>query len=120
MKHPYNISTLTQRQAIEALKEPYEVDKWVKTILLERGRMIEAFRLLPFCERIYPTDANFFLVKMNDAQAIYDYLKSNGVIVRNRANVHLCNNCLRITIGSKSENNELLSALRQYRPDTQA
>ena len=51
---------------------------------------------------------------MNDAQAIYDYLKSNGVIVRNRANVHLCNNCLRITIGSKSENNELLSALRQY------
>lgn len=114
VKHPYNISTLTQRQAIEALKEPYEVDKWVKTILLERGRMIEAFRLLPFCERIYPTDANFFLAKMNDAQAIYDYLKSNGVIVRNRANVHLCNNCLRITIGSKSENNELLSALRQY------
>lgn len=86
----------------------------MKTILLERGRMIEAFRLLPFCERIYPTDANFFLAKMNDAQAIYDYLKSNGVIVRNRANVHLCNNCLRITIGSKSENNELLSALRQY------
>lgn len=114
VKYPYNISTLTQRQAIEALKEPYEVDKWVKTILLERGRMIEAFRLLPFCERIYPTDANFFLAKMNDAQAIYDYLKSNGVIVRNRANVHLCNNCLRITIGSKSENNELLSALRQY------
>lgn len=114
VKHPYNISTLTQKQAIEALKEPYEVDKWVKTILLERGRMIEAFRLLPFCERIYPTDANFFLAKMNDAQAIYDYLKSNGVIVRNRTNVHLCDNCLRITIGSKSENNELLSALRQY------
>lgn len=114
VKYPYNVNTLTQQQALEALKEPYEVDKWVKTILLERGRMIEAFKMLPFCEKIYPTDANFFLAKMNDAQAIYDYLKSNGVIVRNRTNVHLCNNCLRITIGSKSENNELLSALRQY------
>lgn len=114
VKYPYNISTLTQKQALEALKEPYEVDKWVKTILLERGRMIEAFKLLPFCEKIYPTDANFFLTKVNDAQAIYDYLKGKGVIVRNRTNVHLCGNCLRITIGSKSENNELLSALRQY------
>lgn len=114
VKYPYNISTLTQKQALEALKEPYEVDKWVKTILLERGRMIEAFKLLPFCEKIYPTDANFFLTKVNDAQAIYDYLKSKGVIVRNRNNVHMCNNCLRITIGSKGENNELLSALRQY------
>lgn len=114
VKYPYNVNTLTQQQALEALKEPYEVDKWVKTILLERGRMIEAFKMLPFCEKIYPTDANFFLAKMNDAQAIYDYLKSNGAIVRNRTNVHLCNNCLRITIGSKSENNELLSALRQY------
>lgn len=114
VKYPYNISMLTQKQALEALKEPYEVDKWVKTILLERGRMIEAFKLLPFCEKIYPTDANFFLTKVNDAQAIYDYLKEKGVIVRNRTNVHLCGNCLRITIGSKSENNELLSALRQY------
>lgn len=114
VKYPYNISMLTQKQALEALKEPYEVDKWVKTILLERGRMIEAFKLLPFCEKIYPTDANFFLTKVNDAQAIYDYLKGKGVIVRNRTNVHLCGNCLRITIGSKSENNELLSALRQY------
>lgn len=114
VKYPYNISMLTQKQALEALKEPYEVDKWVKTILLERGRMIEAFKLLPFCEKIYPTDANFFLTKVNDAQAIYDYLKRKGVIVRNRTNVHLCGNCLRITIGSKSENNELLSALRQY------
>lgn len=114
VKYPYNISMLTQKQALEALKEPYEVDKWVKTILLERGRMIEAFKLLPFCEKIYPTDANFFLTKVNDAQTIYDYLKRKGVIVRNRTNVHLCGNCLRITIGSKSENNELLSALRQY------
>lgn len=114
VKYPYNISMLTQKQALEALKEPYEVDKWVKTILLERGRMIEAFKLLPFCEKIYPTDANFFLTKVNNAQAIYDYLKGKGVIVRNRTNVHLCGNCLRITIGSKSENNELLSALRQY------
>lgn len=114
VKYPYNVNLLTQKQALEMLKEPYEVDKWVKTLLLERGRMIEAFNLLPICRKVYPTNSNFFLAKMTDAQAIYDYLVGKGIIVRNRTNVNLCNNCLRITIGSKSENNELLSALRQY------
>lgn len=115
VKYPYNINLLTQQQALETLKDPYEVDKWVKMLLLERGRMIEAFKLLPVCEHVYPTDANFFLARMTDAQVIYDYLVSNGIIVRNRTRVQLCNNCLRITVGSKSENNELLAALRQYK-----
>lgn len=115
VKYPYNINLLTQQQALETLKDPYEVDKLVKMLLLERGRMIEAFKLLPVCEHVYPTDANFFLARMTDAQVIYDYLVSNGIIVRNRTRVQLCNNCLRITVGSKSENNELLAALRQYK-----
>lgn len=114
VKYPYNVNLLTQKQALEALSEPFEVDKWVKTLLTERGRMIEAFKLLPICEKVYPTDANFFLAKMIDAQAIYDYLVQKGIIVRNRTNVELCYNCLRITIGMKGENNELLAALRQY------
>ncbi len=114
VKYPYNINSLTQEQALEAMKDPYEVDKWVRTILLERGRMIDAFMMLPICKKIFPTSANFFLAKMSDAQAIYEYLISKGIIVRNRTNIALCGNCLRITIGTKSENNELLSALRQY------
>lgn len=114
VKYPYNVNALTQKNALEALAEPYEVDKWIKIILLERSRMINAFKLLPSCEKVYPTDANFFLAKMHDAQTIYDYLKSNGIIVRNRTHVSLCDDCLRITIGSKTENNELLAALRQY------
>lgn len=114
VKYPYNVNSLTQKQAMEALADPYEVDKWVKIILLERSRMIDAFRLLPSCINVYPTEANFFLAKMDNAQAIYDYLKSKGVIVRNRTRVALCTDCLRITVGSKSENNELLAAMRQY------
>lgn len=115
VKYPYNVNMLTQKQALEALKDPFEVDKWVKIILLERSRMIEAFNLLPSCKKVYPTDANFFLALFDDAQAVYDYLKEKGIIVRNRTRVTLCEDCLRITIGSKSENNELLAALRLYR-----
>lgn len=115
VKYPYNINLLTQQQALAALKDPYEVDKWVKMLIQERNRVIDAFLLLPVCKHVYPTDANFFLAKMTDAQAIYDYLVGKGIIVRNRTRVQLCHNCLRVTVGSKSENNELLAALRQYK-----
>ena len=115
VKYPYNINRLTQEKALEFLKDPYETDRQVRIILTERTRMIDAFRLLPICEKVFPTDANFFLARMNDAQAIYDYLVDKGIIVRNRTRITLCQNCLRITIGTKTENNELLSALRQYK-----
>lgn len=114
VKYPYNVNLLTQQHALEILKDPYQVDEWVKNILQERGKMVSAFLDLPICEKVYPTDANFFLAKMTDAQAIYDYLVAQGIIVRNRNKVQLCGNCLRITIGKKSENIELLAALRQY------
>ena len=114
VKYPYNVNILTQQQALETLKDPYEIDRWVKTLLGERTRMMQAFQELPICEKVYPTDANFFLAKMTDAQGIYNYLVDKGIIVRNRSRIQLCNNCLRITIGLKSENNELLSALRQF------
>ena len=114
VKYPYNVNQLTQQQALEALKDPFEVDSWVKILLQERGRMMEAFELLPICEKVYPTEANFFLAKMTDATKIYNYLVDKGIIVRNRNRVQLCQNCLRITIGTKTENNELVAALRQY------
>jgi histidinol-phosphate aminotransferase len=114
VKYPYNVNLLTQQQALEAMKDPFEVDKWVKLLLEERKRMIDSFKLLPICQEVYPTDANFFLAKMTDAKQIYDYLVDRGIIVRNRNRVQLCQNCLRITIGSKTENSELIAALRQY------
>ena len=112
VKYPYNINLLAQQQAMEILNDPYEVDKWARLILQERTRVMDSFRLLDFTKKIYPTDANFFLVEVDDAQRIYDYLVSKGIIVRNRNRVTMCGNCLRITIGSKTENSELLAALR--------
>lgn len=114
VKYPYNVNLLTQKQAIEALHSRVEVEEWVRLLLLERSNMMKAFTQLPICEKVYPSDANFFLAKMTDAQAIYDYLVEKGIIVRNRTRIQLCHDCLRITIGTKSENIELLSALRQY------
>ena len=112
VKYPYNVNILTQREALELLKDPYEVDKWVRTILLERSRMIDAIGLLPMCRKIHHSDANFLLVEVDDARATYDYRVDKGIIVRNRNSVRLCEGCLRITIGTKTENQELLAALR--------
>lgn len=114
VKYPYNVNLLTQRQALEALRDPFQVGQWVRMLLQEREVMVSAFSLLPICKEVYPTDANFFLARMTDAPAIYSYLVGRGIIVRNRSNVSLCHNCLRITIGARGENQELLSALRQY------
>ena len=74
---------------------------------------MQAFIDLPSCEQVFKTDANFFLARMSDATTIYNYLVDHGIIDRNRSRIQLCNNCLRITIGTRSENNELLAALRQ-------
>lgn len=113
VKYPYNVNALTQRQAIDALKDPFAVDKWVSIIKQERTRVTQAFADLPICKKVYPTEANFFLARVTDAQGIYDYLVDRGIIVRNRTRITLCDDCLRITIGTKSENQELLAALRK-------
>lgn len=114
VKYPYNVNLLTQEQALKILKQRFEIGGWIRLINQERTRMISAFMDLPICERVYPTNANFFLAKMTDAPTIYNYLVDKGIIVRNRHRVEICANCLRITIGNKSENDELLAALRQY------
>ena len=115
VKYPYNVNLLTQNLAGEMLGEPMEVVRWVKLLNQERERMMKSFAELPSCEKVFPTDANFFLARMTDANAIYRYLIEDGIIVRNRSRVKLCNDCLRITIGTKSENNYLLGAMRQFK-----
>jgi histidinol-phosphate aminotransferase len=113
VKYPYNVNQLTQQHALEALSDRLQVEKWVKLLLQERKTMMASFTELRVCEKVYPSDANFFLAKMTDANGIYKYLVEKGIIVRNRSKVRLCGNCLRITIGTKSENDELLGALRE-------
>ena len=113
IKYPYNVNRLTQEEAIKVLHKPEQIKEWVNTLLEERTRVMEEIVKLPCCVRVFPTDANFFLAKVYEATQIYDYLVSEGIIVRNRTNVALCNDCLRITIGTKEENDALLDALRK-------
>ncbi len=113
IKYPYNVNRLTQEEAIKVLKQPEQIKEWVNTLLEERTRVMEEIVKLPCCVRVFPTDANFFLAKVYEATQIYNYLVGEGIIVRNRTNVALCNDCLRITIGTKEENDALLDALRK-------
>lgn len=114
IKYPYNVNLLTQKEAVTMLHRHYEVERWVKSLLEERTRLVNEFVELPCCEKIYPTDANFFLAKVTDAKKIYNYLVGKGIIVRNRTNISLCRDCLRVTIGTRPENDMLLEALKNY------
>ena len=115
VKYPYNVNLLTQQQAHEMLHNLPKLQQWLTTICTERSHLLPAVAELPLCRRLYPTDANFFLVEVTDANSIYHYLVDRGIIVRNRHRVVLCGNCLRITIGTPQDNCELLAALRQYK-----
>ena len=111
IKYPYNVNILTQKKALEVLSTPQKVASWVDEILLERMRLIERLKTLSCVEEVYPTDANFVLVKVTNADEMYTSLTQKGIIVRNRNRVTLCGNCLRITIGLREENDELLKAM---------
>lgn len=114
VKYPYNISLLTQRYAIDLLKRHSEVAAWVELLKANRQWLIEALGSLRCVKHIYPTDANFVLVRVSDADAIYDYLRAGGIIVRNRNRVEKCLGCLRITVGTAEENEILINALKEY------
>ncbi len=115
IKYPYNVNQLTQKQAIEMLHRYYEVERWVETLIKERAYLEESFVALSCVEKIYPSDANFFLTKVSDAKAIYNYLVAKGIIVRNRNSIALCKDCLRVTVGTRVENDRLIEALQQYK-----
>lgn len=114
IKYPYNVNQLTQKQALEMLHRHYEIDRWVKILKEERGYLESEFAHLPCTVHIFPSNANFFLVRVTDAMKIYNYLVGEGIIVRNRHTVSLCGNCLRVTVGTRVENDKLLDALRHY------
>ncbi len=114
IKYPYNVNLLTQQQAAEMLGQYDQIERWVQTLIRERERLMTAFDNLPLTEKIYPTDANFFLAKVTDAKAIYNFLVDRGIIVRNRSSIALCRDCLRVTVGTPEENNILLETLATY------
>lgn len=112
VKYPYNVNVLTQQKALEMLEREEEVQHWIEQTLAERHRMTAAVAALPSCRCVYPTEANFFLARIDRATAVYNALVDRGIIVRNRSRITLCEDCLRITIGTAEENDELLNALR--------
>ena len=112
VKYPYNINILTQKLILEKLEQVEIKNNWVKEILSQRTLMIEELEQLSIVKHIYPSDANFILVKVDDANLRYKELVGKGIIVRNRNSVTLCENCLRITIGTAQDNKELLNALK--------
>ena len=115
IKYPYNVNRLTQQEAVRMMEQHYRVKEWVGSLLEERTRLVREFKKLPCCQHVYPTDANFFLTRVTDAKKIYDYLVSQGIIVRNRSNITLCKDCLRITISTRPENDALLDALKKLK-----
>lgn len=114
IKYPYNVNQLTQKQAIEMLYRYYEIERWVKTLKEEREVLEVGFAKLPCTVKLFPSDANFFLARVTDAVKIYNYLVGEGIIVRNRNSVSLCGNCLRVTVGTRVENDKLIEALKKY------
>ena len=115
VKYPYNINQLTQKRAMEEVMQYDRVQGWVNSILRERTRLMKEFESLDCTVRVYPSDANFFLVRVKDAHATYNYLVDQGIIVRNRSKIALCGNSLRVTIGTAPENNALLEALKSFK-----
>lgn len=112
VKYPYNINILTQNFVQSELDKIQLKEEWVKTLLAQRVYLVQELLKISFIEKIYPSDANFILVKVPDANNTYNKLVDQGIIIRNRNTVSLCNGCLRITIGTKEENNKLISALK--------
>lgn len=114
IKPPYNINEASQLLALEALDNIDEVNNWTKETVKEREVLSKVLQTLPFVQHVYPSDANFLLIKADNPKDIYNYLVELGIIVRDRSSVILCENCLRITVGTPQENKELLVALQDY------
>ncbi|WP_431134222.1 histidinol-phosphate transaminase [Psychroserpens mesophilus] len=112
IKPPYNVNTLTQQKVLEKLSEPDRISEDITEILKQRDGLKLELETIPFIEKVYPSDANFLLVKVDDATKRYQELLKKGIVVRNRTNQLLCNNCLRFTIGTESENKKLITVLK--------
>ena len=113
IKPPYNINVLTERKALVEFYKIDDIKKNIDLVLNQRKLLISCLEKLDFVKKIYKSDANFLLVKVDDADLRYNQLINNGIIVRNRSNQQLCQNCLRITIGTKIENKSLIKTLNE-------
>lgn len=113
IKPPYNISILSQQVALKALDNEVRKNEWVKEIISEREKLIIELKKLPQVIEVFPSDANFLLTRVKDAKDIYRKLTERGVIVRDRSGVVLCDNCLRITVGTSAENEIIIRELSQ-------
>ena len=113
VKYPYNVNILTQKHALKVLEDVAKKERNVAEILVQRDVLRDLLLSLSCVKEVYPSDANFLLCKVSDANAIYAYLQQKGIIVRNRNRVTLCANCLRITVGTPTENAEIYETLKE-------
>ena len=113
VKPPYNINQPSQELVLKALDEVEQVNAMIRQIVQEREALSRQLNELPVVEQVYPSDANFLLVKVKDARNVYDALLEKGIVVRDRSRVMLCEGCLRITVGTQTENEELISRLQE-------
>ena len=114
VKPPYNIGQHTQELVLQALENTAEVNDMIHLLVDMRNALAEVFQQIPIVEEVYPSDANFLLVKIKEARKVYDYLLTKGIVVRDRSKVLLCEDALRITIGTEQENTKLIDALADY------
>jgi histidinol-phosphate aminotransferase len=114
IKPPYNIGQATQEIVLNALDHVEDVNEMIRVLVRERDMMAEQLLSVAVVEQVYPSDANFLLVKVKDARAVYTALLSKGIVVRDRSNVQLCEGCLRITVGSPAENAALVNSLKDF------
>ena len=113
IKYPYNVNVQTQDLALKALSFARQKDQWVVEIIEQRKKLEKDLSELSLTTRVFPSDSNFLLVQVSEALKTYRYLMNRGIIVRDRSNVTLCNDCLRITVGTPAENERLLKALNE-------
>lgn len=111
VKYPYNINIVTQKIVLEQLD--HDIEPQIQQIITERNRVIGSLAECPVVRKIYPSDANFVLIRVDEPRAIYDTLIQNGIIVRDRSRIALCGGCLRITIGTPAENDQLIQTIKQ-------
>ncbi|HEY2583705.1 MAG TPA: histidinol-phosphate transaminase [Mucilaginibacter sp.] len=115
VKPPYNVNEASQQLALQALANIDQVNNWIKETLVQRDKLVLGLKDFDFVLDIYPSDANFILVKTTDPKAIYNFLVQKGIIVRDRSKVELCEGCLRITVGTPDENTILLNTLQNFK-----
>ncbi|WP_295236728.1 histidinol-phosphate transaminase [Sediminibacterium sp.] len=114
VKPPYNINQSTQELALKALEEVGQVNDMIRLLVDMRDALSTVFQSMPTVQEVYPSDANFLLVKIKDARKVYEFLLTKGIVLRDRSNVQLCDDCLRITVGSEQDNTTLVEAMQDW------